>query len=112
MTIAPREYDFHAARLRLETKAKSAGPKLGSLEEAIALVEDGDHLALGGCLYSRTPLALVWALLRRRPGHPRGGLAWGVPSSGRARPGPAAPAPNRVPGQFPARACAATAAFA
>jgi glutaconate CoA-transferase subunit A len=67
VTIAPHEYDFHAARLRLEAKAKSAGPKLGSLEDAVALVKDGDHLALGGCLYSRTPLALVWALLRRRP---------------------------------------------
>ena len=67
MTIAPREYDFYAARLRLEAKAKSAGPKLGSLEDAVALVKDGDHLALGGCLYSRTPLGLVWALLRRRP---------------------------------------------
>ena len=67
MTIAPREYDFHAARVRLEAKAKSAGPKLGSLEDAAALVKDGDHLAIGGCLYSRTPLALVWALLRRRP---------------------------------------------
>lgn len=67
MTIAPREYDFEAARHRLEAKPKSAGPKLGSLEDAVALVKDGDHLALGGCLYSRTPLALVWALLRRRP---------------------------------------------
>jgi glutaconate CoA-transferase subunit A len=67
VTIAPREYDFEAARRRLEAKPKSAGPKLGSLEEAVARVRDGDHLALGGCLYSRTPLALVWALLRRRP---------------------------------------------
>jgi glutaconate CoA-transferase subunit A len=67
VTIAPREYDFHAARLRLEAKVKSAGPKLGSLDDAVARVRDGDHLALGGCLYSRTPLALVWALLRRRP---------------------------------------------
>jgi len=67
VTIAPREYDFVAARQRLEAKPKSAGPKLGSLEDAVALVKDGDHVALGGCLYSRTPLALVWALLRRRP---------------------------------------------
>ena len=67
MTIAPREYDFVAARQRLEAKPKSAGPKLGSLEDAVALVKDGDHVALGGCLYSRTPLALVRALLRRRP---------------------------------------------
>jgi glutaconate CoA-transferase subunit A len=67
VTIAPREYDFEAARRRLEAKPKSAGPKLSSLEDAVARVRDGDHLALGGCLYSRTPLALVWALLRRRP---------------------------------------------
>jgi glutaconate CoA-transferase subunit A len=67
VTIAPREYDFVAARRRLEAKPKSAGPKLGRLEDAVALVKDGDHVALGGCLYSRTPLALVWALLRRRP---------------------------------------------
>jgi glutaconate CoA-transferase, subunit A len=67
VTITSREYDFHAARLRLEAKAKSAGPKLVALADAVALVKDGDHLALGGCLYSRTPLALVWALLRRRP---------------------------------------------
>ena len=67
MTIAPREYDFVGARARLEAKPKSAGPKLGTLEDAVARVQDGDHLAIGGCLYSRTPLALVWALLRRRP---------------------------------------------
>jgi glutaconate CoA-transferase, subunit A len=67
VTIAAREYDFVAARQRLEAKPKSAGPKLGALEAAAALVKDGDHVALGGCLYSRTPLALVWALLRRRP---------------------------------------------
>ena len=67
MTIAPREYDFEAARLRLEAKPKAGGPKLGALEDAVARVEDGDHVALGGCLFSRTPLALVWALLRRRP---------------------------------------------
>jgi glutaconate CoA-transferase subunit A len=67
VTIAPREYDFVQARERLEAKSKSAGPKLGTLEDAVARIDDGDHLAIGGCLYSRTPLALVWALLRRRP---------------------------------------------
>jgi glutaconate CoA-transferase subunit A len=67
VTISAREYDFHAARLRLEGKAKSAGEKLTSLENAAARVRDGDHIAIGGCLYSRTPLALIWALLRRRP---------------------------------------------
>jgi len=69
VTIAPKEFDFHAARLRLEGKSKSAGEKLTSLENAVARVRDGDHIAIGGCLYSRTPLALIWALLRRRPTH-------------------------------------------
>ncbi len=67
MTITRREFDFHAARLRLEAKTKSAGEKLTSLDEAVARVKDGDHVALGGCLFSRTPLGLVRALLRRRP---------------------------------------------
>jgi len=67
VTISAKEFDFHAARVRLEGKAKSAGEKLTSLEDAVARVHDGDHVALGGCLYSRTPLALIWALLRRRP---------------------------------------------
>ncbi len=65
----PKEFDFHAARLRLEGKAKSAGEKLTTLEQAAARIQDGDHVAIGGCLYSRTPLALLWALLRRRPAH-------------------------------------------
>jgi glutaconate CoA-transferase subunit A len=67
VTIAAKEVDFRAARLRLEGKTKSAGEKLTVLEDAVARIHDGDHVAIGGCLYSRTPLALVWALLRRRP---------------------------------------------
>ena len=65
--IPQREYDFRAARRRLEAKTKSAGPKLTTLEDAASRVADGDHVAFGGILYSRTPLALIWALLRRRP---------------------------------------------
>src|SRR5215831_16313169 len=67
MTIAQREFDFRSARQRIEAKAKSAGDKLVSLEDAVGRVADGDHVALGGCLYSRTPLALLWGLLRRGP---------------------------------------------
>jgi glutaconate CoA-transferase subunit A len=67
MTIAPAEYDFRAARRRLEAKQKSADEKLVSLEDAAARVPDGVTLAFGGILYSRTPLALIRALLRRRP---------------------------------------------
>ena len=63
----PAEHDFVAARRRIEAKAKSAGEKLTTLEDAVLRVKDGDHLAVGGCLFSRTPMALVRGLLRRRP---------------------------------------------
>ena len=67
MTVSRREYDFQAARLRLEAKPKSAGEKLATMDEAVARVKDGDLLAFGGCLFSRTPLALIRTLLRRHP---------------------------------------------
>jgi len=67
MTVAPREFDFRAARQRIETKAKTSSEKLVSIDDAVGRVKDGDLLALGGCLFSRTPLGLVRALLRRRP---------------------------------------------
>ncbi len=62
----PREYDFVGARRRIEAKRKSAGEKLTTLEDAARRVRDGDHVAAGGCLFSRTPLALVRELLRAR----------------------------------------------
>lgn len=67
MTVAAREFDFQAARRRLEAKAKSSAEKLTSLDDAAARVPDGAIVAFGGCLFTRTPLALVWGLLRRRP---------------------------------------------
>jgi glutaconate CoA-transferase, subunit A len=67
VTISAREFDFRAARARLEAKAKASRDKLTTLEDAVARVGDGSHLALGGCLFTRTPLALIWAVLRRRP---------------------------------------------
>jgi glutaconate CoA-transferase subunit A len=60
------EYDFVAARRRLEAKAKSAGEKLTSLDDAAEKVRDGDHVSAGGCLFSRTPMALVREVLRQR----------------------------------------------
>ncbi len=64
--MRPGEYDFVAARRRLEGKAKSAGEKLTSVEDAVLRVKDGDHVAVGGCLFSRTPMALVREILRQR----------------------------------------------
>jgi glutaconate CoA-transferase subunit A len=64
--LNPLEYDFIGARERTEAKRKSAGEKLTSLEDAVARVKDGDHVSVGGCLFSRTPMALMREILRHR----------------------------------------------
>jgi glutaconate CoA-transferase, subunit A len=51
-------------RRATETRDRSLREKVMSLEDAAALVGDGDHVALGGCTLSRTPMAMIWALIR------------------------------------------------
>jgi glutaconate CoA-transferase subunit A len=58
--------NFSEARRRLECKDRSLTDKRTDLAGAAALVHDGDHIAIGGCLYSRTPMALLLQLLRDR----------------------------------------------
>jgi glutaconate CoA-transferase, subunit A len=58
--------DFVAARRRLEAKSLAAVEKLTSLDEAAKHVKDGDHIAIGGCMSTRTPLALLMEVLRQR----------------------------------------------
>jgi glutaconate CoA-transferase subunit A len=55
-------------QLRRETMARDRGlrEKVMSLEEAAKLVRDGDHVGIGGCTMSRTPTAMIWALIRAR----------------------------------------------
>src|SRR6516165_5613369 len=53
-------------QLRAATLARDRGlrEKVMTLEEAAQLVNDGDHVAIGGCTLSRTPMAMIWALIR------------------------------------------------
>ena len=60
---------FVEARRRLEAKDRSLRDKRVSLAQAAALVKDGDHVAIGGCLYSRTPMAVLREILRHRRRH-------------------------------------------
>jgi glutaconate CoA-transferase, subunit A len=54
-------------RLRdeLGDKLRPVADKLVPVETAVRLVTDGDHLAIGGTLYSRTPMVLLFELLRQ-----------------------------------------------
>jgi glutaconate CoA-transferase, subunit A len=53
-------------QLRRDTLARDRGlrEKVMSLAEAAQLVRDGEHVAIGGCTLSRTPMAMIWALIR------------------------------------------------
>ena len=54
--------------LREATLGRDRGlrEKVMSLEEAAKLVKDGEHVGIGGCTLSRTPMAMIWALIRAR----------------------------------------------
>ena len=56
------------SELREKTAARDRRlrEKVMSLAEAASLIKDGDHVALGGCTASRTPMAMIWALIRAR----------------------------------------------
>jgi glutaconate CoA-transferase subunit A len=58
-----------AARAEREAAGRPVVDKRMTAEDAAALIRDGDHVAIGGTLYSRTPMALVFALLRQRRRH-------------------------------------------
>ena len=60
-----RSADFLEARRRIEASRKDREDKLMEASDAIGLVKDGDHVAVGGCLFSRTPMLLVREILRQ-----------------------------------------------
>jgi glutaconate CoA-transferase, subunit A len=53
-------------RQKLAERDRSLHEKVVSLEEAAALVKDGETVGIGGSTLSRTPMAMIWALIRVR----------------------------------------------
>jgi glutaconate CoA-transferase subunit A len=53
-------------REELSRRDKSLREKVVTLEEAASLVQDGASLGIGGSTMSRTPMAMIWALIRAR----------------------------------------------
>jgi len=54
------------AKLRkdMSQRDRSLREKIVSLKEAISFVRDGDAVGIGGSTMSRTPMGLIWALIR------------------------------------------------
>jgi glutaconate CoA-transferase subunit A len=53
-------------RQELAKRDRGLREKVVSLEEAASFVRDGDQVGIGGSTMSRTPMALIWALIRAR----------------------------------------------
>lgn len=55
---------YSELRRRTQERDRSLREKVMSLEDAAALVPDGASVGIGGSTLSRTPMAMVWALIR------------------------------------------------
>lgn len=53
-------------RQRTKERDRSLRNKVMSLEEATALVPNGSSVAISGCTMSRTPMAMIWSLIRAK----------------------------------------------
>jgi glutaconate CoA-transferase, subunit A len=51
-------------RQQVESRDRGLREKVMSLQDAATLVNDGDLVGIGGSTLSRTPLAMIWALIR------------------------------------------------
>src|SRR3954466_6989393 len=66
-------------RQKLADRDRSLHEKVVTLEEASALVKDGESVGIGGSTLSRTPMAMIWARIRGR--QKRLGRSRGITSS-------------------------------
>jgi len=60
------DQSYLSLRARIEKKDKGLKEKVMSLTEAVTLIPDNVHVAIGGCHYSRTPIALIWEIIRQK----------------------------------------------
>jgi len=59
------ESSYLKLRERLEKKDRGLKEKVKGLTDAVSLIPNGVHVAIGGCHYSRTPMALIWEIIRQ-----------------------------------------------
>jgi len=57
---------YHTLRNNLLRRDRSLREKVLSLEEAASFVNDGVTVGIGGSTLSRTPMAMIWQLIRAR----------------------------------------------
>jgi glutaconate CoA-transferase subunit A len=57
-------HPYDKLRSDLAQRDRSLREKVVSLEEAASFVSDGDSVGIGGSTMSRTPMGLIWAIIR------------------------------------------------
>jgi glutaconate CoA-transferase, subunit A len=57
---------YHILRDNIQKRDRSLREKVISLEEAASFVNDGATVGIGGSTLSRTPMAMIWQLIRAR----------------------------------------------
>lgn len=57
---------YRELREVIDQKDRGLREKVMSLKEAVGLIQDGDQIAAGGCHYSRTPMAVIWEMIRQK----------------------------------------------
>ncbi len=58
--------NYRESRQKVVEKNKGVRDKRTTLEEAVKLIRDGDHVALGGLQYTRTPVGAIWEMIRQK----------------------------------------------
>jgi len=59
-------HPYSKLRKDLAQRDRSLREKVVSLEEAASFVHDGDSVGIGGSTMSRTPMGLIWAIVRAK----------------------------------------------
>jgi glutaconate CoA-transferase subunit A len=59
-------YKYTKLRSDLAQRDRSLREKVVSLEEAVSFVKDDESVGIGGSTMSRTPMGLIWALIRAK----------------------------------------------
>jgi glutaconate CoA-transferase subunit A len=55
---------YEELRSTMARRNRALRDKVTSLEDAASLIKDGEHVGIGGSVISRTPMAMIWQLIR------------------------------------------------
>jgi glutaconate CoA-transferase subunit A len=58
--------NYRESRRKIVEKNKGVRDKTTTLEEAVKMIQDGDHVAIGGLQYTRTPVGALWEIIRQK----------------------------------------------